>query len=229
MKRQTNEEPMPPNPIRWRQPGLTPVCLSSGVRYKMTEPLFIATERFDPSDGEKWMKYTEWANIHELAEVVSLDCMLCRHLINTPEDEDWQHIVCEDFRLDYFYHLDYLKSRVAPIRRRNILGLYRNPDAHIEVAPASGDFQFVGYDLIEEQTQISALTNCGGFPDVFRNDELNRVGLIETFGRASEVRRLLAQRYPEEPHAQCEMYALWRLNESEPSAGGNPAKPGASA
>jgi hypothetical protein len=71
----------------------------------------------------------------------------------------------------------------------------------------------MGYDLIEEETQISAITNCGGFPDVFSNEELNRVGLISSFERAYEVRRLLAERHPEEPHAQCEMYALWRLNE----------------
>jgi hypothetical protein len=76
----------------------------------------------------------------------------------------------------------------------------------------------VGYDLIEEQTQISALTNCGGFPDVFRNEELNRFGLIDNFERASKVRSLLVQRHPEEHHAQCEMYAIWRLNESEPGA-----------
>src|SRR6185295_6762926 len=117
------------------------------------------------------------------------------------------------FRLDYFYHLDYLKERVAAISRRNILGLYRNPEGHIEAAPAPGNFCFVGYDLIEEQTQISAITNCGGFPDVFSNQELNRFGLLNSFDRASEVRRLLAKNHPEEPHAQCEMYALWRLNE----------------
>src|SRR6516225_9143668 len=142
------------------------------VRSEMSTPLFIATQRFDPSDGEKWRNYAQWAKIPALTEVVSLDALLCRHLINPPQDEDWQHIVCEHFRLDYFYHLDYLYRRIESIRRRNVLALYRNPDAHITAPPASGDFRFVGYDLIEEQTQISALTNCGGFPDVFRNEEL---------------------------------------------------------
>jgi hypothetical protein len=181
----------------------------------MPTPLFIATKRFDPSDGERWQKYCEWAKIPGLVELVSLDAMLCKHLINEFQDEDWRHIVNEDFRLDYFYHLDYLKQRVRDIPRRNILGLYRNPEAHIAVAPSAGSFSFVGYDLIEEQTQISAITNCGGFPEVFRNEELNRFGLIDRFDRGSEVRRLLAERHPEEPHAHCELYALWRLNQSE--------------
>jgi hypothetical protein len=189
----------------------------------MTTPLFIATERFDPSDGEKWQKYREWAKIPGLVEVVSLDAMLCKHLINEIRDEDWHNIVNEDFRLGYFYHLDYLTQRIQDIPRKNILGLYRNPEVHIAAAPAPGDFGFAGYDLIEEQTQISALTNCGGFPDVFRNDELNRFGLVCSFDRACEVRRLLAQRHPEEPHAQCELYALWRLKESEPDGAANDA------
>ena len=73
----------------------------------------------------------------------------------------------------------------------------------------------MGYDLIDDQTQVSALTNCGGFPDVFRNDELNRFGLIDEFNRAREVKTQLAERYPEEAHAKCEMYAIWRLNESK--------------
>ena len=178
----------------------------------MPRPLFIANSRFDPSDGETWQQYCEFAKIPGLVEVVSLDGMLCRRLINEFRDEDWRHNVQEEYRLDYFYDLEYLKQRVADVPRRNILGLYRNPQTH-NAAPGSDHFRFMGYDLIEEGTQISALTNCGGFPDAFSNDELNHVGLIESFDRACVVRRLLAERHPEEPHAQCEIYAIWRLDE----------------
>jgi hypothetical protein len=183
----------------------------------MTEPLFIATERFDRSDGETWQKYLEWAKISALTEVVSFDGILCRHFVEEFSAEDWNHIVKADFRLDYFRHLDYLLNRVRDVKRRNILGVYRNPDSHIGDAPAARDFGFVGYDLIDEETQISALTNCGGFPDVFNNDELNNCELIEDFVRAVEVKKLLSEKYPEEPHAQCELYALWRLNETAES------------
>jgi hypothetical protein len=51
------------------------------VRFDMLTPLFIATERFDPTDGEKWQKYCEWAKIPALVEVVSLDALLCGHII----------------------------------------------------------------------------------------------------------------------------------------------------
>ena len=179
----------------------------------MATPLFIATERFDLTDGEKWLKYFEWAKIPALKEVVSLDTCLCGHLIKDFLDEDWKHIVCEDFRLSYFKDLDYLLKRVFDVQRRNILGLYRNPAEHISVPPSNRDFNFMGYDLIEDATQISALSNCGGLFEVFGNGELNSSGLISQFNRASEVKKLLAEKYPEEPHADCEMYAIWRLNE----------------
>ena len=175
-------------------------------------PLFIATRRFDPAESEKWRGYCEWAKIPKLVEIVSLDSLLCEHLIRELSYEDWAHNVHENFRLDYFYDFDYLMQRVRDLPRKNILGVYRNPENHSIPAPAE-NFEFVGYDLIEEQTQISALTNCGGFPDVFRNDELNCFGLIADFNRAADVRRLLTERHPEEHHAQCEMYAIWRLNE----------------
>ena len=181
----------------------------------MTTPFFIATERFSRSDGKQWQAYFEWARIPALVEVVSLDGALCPRIVTELSEEDWSHTVCEDYRLYYFWHLDYLMTRVRGVSSRNILGVYRNPSTHSVEPPAKGDFEFLGFDLIDEQTQISALTNCGGFPDVFRNEELNRFGLIDGFGRACEVRRVLAELHPEDHHAQCEMYAIWRLKEAE--------------
>ena len=45
------------------------------------------------------------------------------HIVQEFTDEDWKHIVREDFRLDYFYHLDHLQRRVRDVCRKNILGL----------------------------------------------------------------------------------------------------------
>ena len=177
-------------------------------------PLFIATEKFDPSDGEAWDNYIRWAKISKLTEVVSLDSILCPTVLPNIADEDWQHNVHEDFRLNYFYDLDYLINRTAGVLRKNILGLYRNPDSHINAAPGPGAFEFTGYDLIEEATHISALTNCEGFPNTFSNDELNQYGLIAEFIRAREIRSLLPEHNPTEPHAKCQIYAIWRLAEA---------------
>jgi hypothetical protein len=177
----------------------------------MGPPLFIATERFDPTD-EAWPNYFDWAKIPALTEVVGLDGSLCNPVIGGYLDDDWNYIADVGCGPRYFHDLDYLLKRVQSVTRRNILGLYRNPETDISKAPAALDFKFLGYDLIEEQTHISALTNCGGFPDVFRNDELNTVGLISKFERAIQVEKLLAETHPEEAHAQCDLYAIWRLN-----------------
>jgi hypothetical protein len=178
----------------------------------MPETLFIASQRFDPIETEKWAGYIAWAKIPGLVEVVSLDALLCPYVITEFLDEEWTHIVNEDFRLNYFRDFDYLMRRLPNTGRLNILGLYRNPETHYATAPAVGNFTFAGYDLIEEMTMISALTNCGGFPDVFSNDELNQVGLISQFVRAAEVQRNLRLRHPDEHHANCELYAIWRMN-----------------
>lgn len=178
----------------------------------MIQPLFIATERFDPTD-EAWQKYFEFADIPALTEVVGLDGSLCNRVIVELLEEDWRHVASVDCEPLYFQDLDYLLNRVQSVKRRNILGLYRNPETEITKVPATLDFRFMGYDLIDEQTHISALTNCGGFPDVFQNAELNCFGLISKFERAIQVKKMLAETHPEEAHAQCAMYAIWRLNE----------------
>ena len=177
----------------------------------MATPRFIALERFDPSDGEKWHSYTQWANIPALEEVISLDTSLCPRIIREFGPDDWAQSMHADVAIDYFSNLEYLLQRVAGTPRKNILGLYRNPEAPIDQSPGAGEFVFVGYDLIEELTQISALTNCGGFPNSFSNSELNKYGLIETFDRAAELKIQLKVRNPEEAHANCELYAVWRM------------------
>jgi len=182
----------------------------------MSGPYFLAAERFDPSDGKSWQSYVDFAKIPGLNEVVSLDGMLCPRLIKELQAEDWNHNFHEDFRCHYFADLDYLVRRVSNFPRRNILAVFRNSISPASIDPSIGDFKFAGHDLIEDGTGISALTNCGGFPDVFGNDELNCFGLIESFEKACTIRRLLAEKHPEEAHAQCELYAIWRLDESPP-------------
>ena len=71
-------------------------------------------------------------------------------------------------------------------------------------------FTFVGFDVLDVHGDVSALTNCGGFDDVFTPEELNPLGLLNERGRAGAVRRGLRAAYPEEQHAVCDVWALWR-------------------
>ena len=72
-------------------------------------------------------------------------------------------------------------------------------------------FEFCGFDPIEQQTGISALTNCGGFDKAFLSGDLSDCGLLVDHARAIAVRQLLLAEYPEEPHACCRIWAIWRM------------------
>jgi hypothetical protein len=175
-------------------------------------PLYIATERFDPAKGAQWDHYIAWSGLSQLREVVTLDAILCPRVIKEILPEDWNEIVNEDFMTDYFISLDYLMQRAGSLDGRNLLCVYRNPEAK----PFFHDsrFQFEGYDLVDVRGGISALTNCGGFPLAFENGDLNRVGLLPALDRAEAVRKALTVRYPSHDHATCDVWAIFRMRQS---------------
>lgn len=177
---------------------------------------YITVQRFEPSFGEAWDKYVAWSGLRQLSEVVSLDIALCQPVLTASHftEEDWQHNVHADFFCDFFLDFEYLHNRTSKDTKTQILAAIHEPTKEVcGMMPAKG-FRFAGYDLIEEGGGISALTNCGGFPKAFRNEELNRLGLIDTFKRAKEVQETLPVQYPDEAHAECEIWALWRYEES---------------
>jgi len=183
-------------------------CPPPQIKLNAMKPWFIAVEPFSPHDGTKWQKYIEWSGLTQLAELVSLDPILCPPVLDDVRDEYWQHIVNEDFMLAFFLDADFLRRQVSKVQRKNLLCVFRNPSE----PPISPDtsFEFAGYDLVDVQHSASALTNCGGFPDAFSNFELSTVGLLPDFNRAVEVQKLLRQRHPEEPHANCHLWAIFR-------------------
>jgi hypothetical protein len=175
-------------------------------------PLYIVTEPFDPGRGADWDKYISWSGLTQLREVVSLDGYLGRRVVDEIVPEDWPHIVNEDFMLDYFTDLDYLIGRVGSLEGRNLLCLYKNPDQ--QPPPPDSRFIFEGYDLVDVQGGVSALTNCGGFPLVFDNGELNPVGLMSALARCRAVRDALTVHYPSHRHSTCDVWAIFRARRS---------------
>jgi hypothetical protein len=174
------------------------------------KPLYIATETFTPRDGEAWTKYIAWSGLSQLDEIVSLDSMLCRTLLPETRDEYWPHIVNEDFMLDYFVDLEFLLANLPDTAERNLLCVYRNPPNEPSSPRGPVSFEFLGYDLVDVMGGVSALTNCGGFPDVFDNGELSSKGLLTSHARAFEVQSQLRAKHPDEPHANCHLWAIFR-------------------
>jgi hypothetical protein len=173
-------------------------------------PLYVVTERFDPSRGAEWDSYVSWSGLAQVTEVVSLDGMLCPPVVKEILPADWAHIVNESFMLDYYVDLEYLLHRVGTTEGRNLLCVFRNPDNAPACPPGNIRFDFEGYDLVDVQGSNSALTNCEGFPLAFANHELSAHGLLTSLERANQVKADLRAKYPSEFHAQCHVWAIFR-------------------
>lgn len=173
-------------------------------------PLYIVTERFDPSHGEAWTNYIAWSQLGQLTDLVTLDSHLCPAVVGEIREEDWSHIVNEDFMLHYFTDLDYLLARSGGAVGRNLLCVFRDPETHPTPPHEGPEFQYLGCDLVDVDGGPSALTNCGGFPLAFANSELSTHGLIRSLSRAKEVQEALRHHYPDEGHAACHVWSVFR-------------------
>jgi hypothetical protein len=179
-------------------------------------PWFIATKRLDAASGACWVDFLAWSGLSQLTELVSLDSMLCPGILAEARDHYWPHIVNEDFMLCYFTNLDFMLAELpatADWSRINLLCVFRNPANEPQIDAAPFNSEFLGYDLCDIYGGPSALSNCGGFPLAFANRELSRHGLITDHRRALQVQRALKERYPEEAHAACHVWAIFRCTE----------------
>ena len=177
------------------------------------QTVFVAKRRFDPTAGERWHRYVAWSGLGQLREVVSLDEMLCPTVPEELIATDWDHNVHADYQTSYFRSLEYLRARVVGETSLNILAVLQNPSAgDLESVELPG-FGFAGLDLLDVCGDVSALTNCGGFDEVFAKEEISDLGLLRDLPRAYEVQRDLGTTYPYESHAQCHVWAIWRLGE----------------
>ena len=175
------------------------------------KPYYIAVEKFGPADGRVWEKYIRWSGLSQLTEVISLDGCLCKPILKEFITEDFEHISKEPHVSEFFQDLAYLLKRVQGKSGIQILAVIREPISEAGDLLQDDRFEFFGYDLLEDATGISALTNCGGFDKAFANSELSSVGLIQNLARAKETQKSLKKNYPEEAHAQTAIWALWRM------------------
>jgi len=172
--------------------------------------IYAAVKRFDPACGEPWQKFIEWSGLTQLRQVISLDGILCPSIFRELTTEDWQHNVQEDFKTSYFHDLDYVLGKVAGDERVNVLAVIQEPAPAELVAFADPRFVWRGFDLIERSGEVSSLVNCGGFPKAFAGSILSECGLLTDQAKALNVQRLLRENYPEETHADCDVWAIWQ-------------------
>lgn len=174
---------------------------------------YTAVEQFSPLMGESWIRYIEWSKLEQLQEVISLDYALCPRA-KTLDRFDYDNVLPISTFYCVFYRLDYVLDKIITLDNLNILAVLEEPESDINYF-ADKQYEFCGYDLVDDDIGISALVNCGGFEEAFSNDELNRYGLLNDFGRAKQIQETLAIKYPDEPHAYCTLWGIWRIERPE--------------
>ena len=100
-----------------------------------------------------------------------------------------------------------------PSPAKIVLCVVRNPEGQPTLPAALASFTFLGFDLVDVQSSASALTNCGGFPDVFANTELSPHGLLTSHARVLEVKAGLREKHPHEPQGNCHVWAVFRADD----------------
>jgi hypothetical protein len=173
--------------------------------------VFTARRRFGPEDGDRWTRYVAWSGLTQLRELVSLDTILCPAVPEQLIAADWEHNVHADYETDHFRSLPYLLERTASVSGVNVLAVLRSPSVAGLAAAALPGFVFAGFDVLDVHGDVSVLTNCAGFDDVFAPTELSPLGLLNDLGRAEQVRSRVLAAHPDEPHARCDLWAIWRL------------------
>jgi hypothetical protein len=176
--------------------------------------VYSAVRRFDPGCGEPWQRFIAWSGLTQLREVVSLDGILCPTVFDQLTAEDWRHNVHEDFRTTLFHDLDYVLGSVAGQEGVNVLALLQNPTADEVGSFRDPRFVFRGFDLVDVHGDISALVNCGGFDRAFARADLSDCGLLPDLARALSVQQQLRDEYPDEPPANCDVWAIWQMSRS---------------
>jgi hypothetical protein len=173
---------------------------------------YTARGLYDENYGTEvmsWEKYVEWSRLTQLTELVSLDGMLNEVLIEPDRNnaDDWNYIITDEhYETGFFTTLDYVLNRVNTKDRFNLLAVVIEPIQ--DCSKVVDDFEFIGYDLLDKDYSISALTNCGGFDETFLPSELNEFGLLDDYFKAFDVKKRLLENNPEEHHADTNVIAV---------------------
>jgi len=147
-----------------------------------TDVRYFAADRFFPDH-----KFKEFLGRQmDAKEIVSFDC--CLYEMHEIESHD------SSFPSD-------TQQVIAVILRPNL-----EPVEYMETR----GFTFCGYDLVEEETLISAITDFGGGFDSIPYEKLTEYGLLPTYKDAVLAQHALVEEAPDEPHAYCTVYEVWR-------------------
>ena len=153
--------------------------------------LYTIVEDFGPELGEAWFNYNEWRGL-DFSRFDSLDGILRPSLFDPTTDEDWNHVVCEDFALSHLTDFLYAQKKHRKIGSGSLVAFsYENHDETHK--------RFVGYDIIDGYCDVSLLTNWGNDLD-FINQALGSNALLPRIQQAQTIHQQLLKDHSDDNH-----------------------------
>ncbi len=108
-----------------------------------------------------------------------------------------------------FNDLDFVIEKIRGKTSINLLAVVKEPNEECN-SISLRNFTFMGYELLDHEYDISALSNCGGFDETFLPGDLNQFGLIDSYQKAVSIQKALFINNPNEHYADCNLFAIWR-------------------
>ena len=110
------------------------------------------------------------------------------------------------------FQMDIEKYSNELVEKEQLLAIIIRPDADPEenLGRRFG-FEFCGYDLVENFSCISAITNneCM-FSNAINCKTLTKYGLLPDYKEALLTQIKLREKHPDENHAYCDVVEVWR-------------------
>jgi hypothetical protein len=179
----------------------------------MMRALYVAADRFDrTSDG--WEDYAKWRGLPQLVEVVSIEnpsIVRATHL----NAEEWACVAADlGVGPNYFCFTDLacLQNCLARngLAAPMLLCIFKNPDRAPDRSELPLGFELLGYDLVEDRTGVSSVSNCKGFLAASPHSEISECCLVRDFAAAREMQEQMPRLFPGDPHANCSVWAIAR-------------------
>jgi hypothetical protein len=156
---------------------------------KKEDIFYFSADRFLIREN---IKYEEFSAIKDKVEIVSYDAGLMGGIV-------------------HFDNLIDVRDYALKNKHQQIIAVCKCSNEKIENKRIEG-FEWCGFDLCEVSSAISAITNCGdGFVPAIKYNKLNQYGLIINYNDALKTQIKLKELFPYESHANCDIYAVWRM------------------
>jgi hypothetical protein len=173
--------------------------------------IYTARNKFT-KEMDGWSEYIKFSMLFQADEIVSLDGSLNESVFeyDINNELDFKYGIIIDMCVTNCYsNFNHVINRTIQNSNFNFLALTFEPKDDSSLISIE-NFSFIGFDLMDKSHGNSALTNCGGAPDVFEDNELNMFGLLDNFDRAKTIQKELYLTCPEDFHSDTNLWAIWR-------------------